>query len=90
MRFAQVVSFREVMRRWRVWGLEVGDDVSGGVGSGLGAEDVPEVLVVGKHSLAVWFVMQQAVEFVCDVFSREATGDEFLDGGGGIGWCRVV
>ena len=41
--------------------LEVGDDVSGGVGGGLGTEDVPEVLVVGKHSLAVGFVVKKTV-----------------------------
>lgn len=70
--------------------LEVGNDVSGGVGGGLGAENVPEVLVVGKHSLAVGFVVKQAIKFLCDVLYCETAGDEFLDGGGGIGWCRVV
>ena len=68
----------------------MGDEGGGGVGGGLGTEDVPEVLVVGKHSLAVGFVVKQTVKFVGDVLYCETAGDEFLDGGGGIGWCRVV
>ena len=66
------------------------NDVSCGVGGGLGAEYLPELLVIGKHGLAVGCVVEQTVEFVCDVLCGEAAGDEFLDGGGGLGWCRVV
>ena len=58
--------------------LEVGDDVGSGVGGGLGAEDVPELLVIGEHGLAVRFVVEQAIELVCDVLCGEAAGDEFL------------
>ena len=60
-------------------GLWVGDDVGGGVGGGLGAEYLPELLVIGKHGLAVGFVVEQTVEFVGDVLCGEAAGDEFLD-----------
>ena len=59
--------------------LEVGNDVSGGVGGGLGAEYLPELLVIGKHGLAVGFVVEQAIEFVGDVLCGEAASDEFLD-----------
>ena len=58
--------------------LEVGNDVSGGVGGGLGAKYLPELLVIGKHGLAVGFVVEQTVEFVGDVLCGEAAGDEFL------------
>ena len=44
----------------------------------MGAEDVPELLVIGKHGLAVGFVVEQTVEFVGDVLCGEAAGDEFL------------
>ena len=60
-------------------GLWVGDDVSGGVGGGLGAKYLPELLVIGKHGLAVGFVVEQTIEFVGDVLCGEAAGDEFLD-----------
>ena len=35
----------------------MGDEGGGSVGSGLGAEDVPEVLVVGEHGLTVGLVV---------------------------------
>ena len=59
-------------------GLWVGNDVSGGVGGGLGTEYLPELLVASEHGLAVGFVVEQAIEFVGDVLCGEAAGDEFL------------